>query len=350
MNWFKQNRFLGGLLIVTLLAAGVLGYLLWTAKSKYEETSANFDQQAAELKRLQTLPAFPDQQNLKKLEAQRDEHLALIDQLQKDLATVQFPLEPMTPNAFQDRLRDSVTAFTAQNSGRMKLPTDFYLGFGRYQSAPPTAEAAPLLGRELKAIELVMNVLVSSGITELETFSREELAEEGHTASKPEPATPAPMPGARKLPGRGSDAVRKQVLDLRIGGEQPAFRQVLNKLSTSNQQFLIPRYLLVENSNPKAPSKISDNALADPSAGQPPPAAPAPAAPAAPAPPAVNGAPVPAPATTGASANPGAPAAPSLKTVVGEETVKATMRLEVVNFTEPPADPKSAKAQHTSAK
>src|SRR4051812_11726654 len=100
MNWVKENKFLTGLLVVTLVGAGALGYLLFTAKAKYDEASGNFENQAAELSRLEHLPAYPDAQNVKRLEEQRQQHLEQIQNLQKELAQVQIPEEPLSPVAF----------------------------------------------------------------------------------------------------------------------------------------------------------------------------------------------------------------------------------------------------------
>src|SRR3954452_7532368 len=100
MNWVKENKFMAGLLGVTVVGAGALGFLLMTAKTHADEATQNFESQAQELNRLQHLPAYPDQQNLAKLQAQRDEHIALLDKLQRDLAAVKEPVEPLDPRAF----------------------------------------------------------------------------------------------------------------------------------------------------------------------------------------------------------------------------------------------------------
>src|SRR3954463_15812059 len=104
MTWFKENKFVAGVLVVTLLAAGALGWLLLGAKGKYDESAANFDKQASELKRLETGPAYPDPANLEVLQEQRVKHLGLIAELQKSLAASEFPADPISPNAFQDQL------------------------------------------------------------------------------------------------------------------------------------------------------------------------------------------------------------------------------------------------------
>ena len=184
MNWVKENKFLAGLIGATVVGAGAFGYLLYSAKAHADEANQTFESQAAELNRLQHLPAYPDQENLAKLQAQRDEHVGMIDKLQKELAAVKEPTESLTPREFQDHLRDAVTKFTKDAEGKMALPKTFYMGFDRYQSAPPTDEAAPLLGRQLKEVQAVLNTLLDARVAELKRFERDELPEEGGKAAK----------------------------------------------------------------------------------------------------------------------------------------------------------------------
>src|SRR4051812_17085212 len=122
MSWVKENKFLAGLLGAVVVGGGALGYLVFTAKSKADESTQTFEAQAQELNRLEHLPAYPNPENLAKLQAQRDEHVALLDKLQRDLAMVKEPVEPLDPRAFQDRLREAVTEFVKRADGKMVLP------------------------------------------------------------------------------------------------------------------------------------------------------------------------------------------------------------------------------------
>ena len=134
MNWFKENKFVAGVLVVTVLGAGGLSYMLLGAKGKYDENAAAFQTQANELKRLETLPAYPDKENLQVSEEQRVRHLTMIADLQKNLAAAQFPVEPLAPNLFQDQLKAAVTQLTGKG-GKMALPKGFYYGFETYQTS-----------------------------------------------------------------------------------------------------------------------------------------------------------------------------------------------------------------------
>lgn len=257
MTWFSENKFIAGLLVFTLLGAGALGYLLFGAKSSYEANKATFDQQAAELSRLEHLPAYPDPQNLEVLESQRVAHLGLIEDLHKSLLTAQIPMEPITPIGFQDQLRAAVTQFTAK-AGATPLPANFYLGFNPYQSAPPTPEAAPLLARQLKVVVLVLQKLLDSHVAAITEFKREPFPEESGKKATPEPAKPAgrgaPVAGKNTPPAE--PLVKTKYMDISfVIDEQKPLQQTLNALVTTKEQFLITRFIRVLNSNEHGPTK-----------------------------------------------------------------------------------------------
>ncbi len=327
-NWAKQNPFLTGLIGATAVGAGTLGYLLYSAQAKHDETWSTYEQQSAELNRLEKLQPFPNQQNLTVLEAQRKQHAERIDQLQKNVATLELPLEQITPEKFQDQLRTAVTAFrTKATQSGLKLPDNFFLGFGRYETQPPRPEAAPLLSRELKTIEIVLNQAAEQRVSEIRGLDREELAEErGAGAAKADSAPAATTkPGGKGGGEKGKGGIKKQAFELTIFSEQPAFSNLLNFIVTNKTQFLIPRVVTVKNEKDKGPPRL------DPLAGGG--GVVAPAAQVLPDLAAIAGGAAPA-AQPAASA---APAAAPSKFIVGEERLEVTMLLELVDFAEVPS-------------
>ena len=328
MTWFKENKFLTGLLIFTLIGAGVLGYLLMTSKAKYEESTNAFDQQAAELHRLETLPAYPDKDNLEVLESQRVAHLGLIEDLQKSLAAAQFPSESITPNGFQDQLRVAVTGVTGKASAAIPpvdLPKGFYLGFNPYQSLPPTPEAAAPLSRELKVVQMIAQVLFDHKIAEIKRFDRESLPEE--IKARPVAATPKPKTGSKPEP---EPLLKAHALDITFVVEQQDLEGILNAFAKNKEQFLIARYVSVHNTNDKAPQR-SDLASAPP----PPPTTPT-------ADPSQTATQPTVPTTTLALAPGEKPKSPM---IVGEEKVEVTIHLEIVDFNKPVAPAAGAKTK-----
>ena len=343
MNWFKENKFLATWLIVTLIGAAVLGFLMFSARSTYAETQQRYDELSSELSRLQTAAPYPNAENLKKMEALRKEHNSAITDLQKQLAAAEFPLEPTTPEQFQDLLDKSVKRVTtrAMELG-VTLPKDkFYMGFDRYERDIPPAEAAPKLGRMLKAMELVVMQLLENRVTELTALKRDPFPEEGGGpaagAGSPREGTGSSGRGSRDEPAA---ALVRQPFDIAFIAKEAVFHSFVNAVVTAKTQFFIPKSVTVKNEKQEGPSRHDLTAGAAPPPPPPPPLPPdpnvpptAPANPNAPALPADPNA-LPAPPLPGAPATPATPAPPR-KFIVGEEKLQISMRIEVVDFPEP---------------
>ena len=99
MNWARNNRFLAGFLAVVILAGAALSYLLYSSYSHYADVSTQYDSQVAELKRLENLPTFPNDSNLKKYqEVAKDYQTNVLDLQSKMAALEPPPSEPaLTP-------------------------------------------------------------------------------------------------------------------------------------------------------------------------------------------------------------------------------------------------------------
>ena len=147
MNWFKENKFLATWLIITIVGTGALAFLLLSAQSTYAEVQQRYDEQSSELNRLQTAAPFPNAENLKKMEALR----ATIPPRSvrcKKISPRGIPLEPITPEQFQDLLDKTVKRVTTKAMEmQVQIPEKFYMGFDKYERDIPRAEAAPKLGR-----------------------------------------------------------------------------------------------------------------------------------------------------------------------------------------------------------
>lgn len=329
MNWFKQNTFLAGFLGVVVVAAGVLGFLLLSAKGRHSEAATLYEEQSNELARLQSLAPYPDPANLKKMEGQRKEFQDAIAALQKNLGAAEIAVEPLSEVQFQDKLRESVSRVTAAAAAKgTKLPEKFYMGFDPYQTEPPKPEAAPLLGRQLKAMEAVVMMVIENKGFSINKLEREELPEEKGVEKK----EPDKKSGGKGERSSSQPLVTKHPFDINFTGDQNLLRAVLNGLVSSKAQFYIPRRVEVRNEKDKGPPRI------DPAA-----AAMAAAALAAAAAPPAEGVPPAAPdaSTPGTPAAPAplpgaaAPPAAALKYIVGEEKIEAAIRIEIVDFAEP---------------
>jgi len=311
MNWIRANKFLSGFIAVMVVAVGALGYLLYSAYSNYSDVSDQFTQTANDLHQLQSRVPYPDDANLAKYRAQRDDLIDATHTLAANLAQMVLPVEDITPSAFQDRLRDTISSLTAKaTKSGVKLPEHFALDFDQYQTQPPLPAAAGPLGRQLAAIEIAMNILLDEHVSEVTSLTRTHLSQESSSGGGTNP----PGGGGGFRPRGGGNAsgpgalVEKVPFEIRFTAAQNAFATVLNDIAASKKQFFISRTLVIENTAPKPVPKVAPDA----SAGA-------------------------APATTGTDASgTGASTTPSyLSFLVGAEKVRAAMRVDMVAFNPP---------------
>ena len=312
MNWVRNNRFLAGFLAVMLLGVGGLGFLLYTALSRYTAVDEQYKSQVAELKRLQALPPYPDQANQVKYEAIRKDYAQAVRDLQTTLASYEPAPEnpPPTPLQFQDRLRRAVeeTLAQAQTAGIEAPKEKFYLGFEQYSGTPPDAAATPLLSSELNAIGDLMNILIQGKhITALSYIKRSPVPGEALSPG----AAPAPAPVAGK-PGAApaTPLVVKYPIEIAFTALPNSFREVLNAITTAKRLYIV-RAVLVKNEMDKGPARAVD-----------------PVTPAAPVAPVDPNAP-PLPDNT----------PPPLRYVVGQERLNVVLRIELTKVAPPPPAP-----------
>lgn len=265
MNWIKENKFLTGFLAVMVIGIGALGYVVFDAMGRVDAAQANYTKQSTDLARLQNLPLSPSKKNLDALVAQKTEAVKVIEAFQTSLGARSFPLEPMTPEQFQDKLKATKTAiFERAAQGGTELPPKFFLGFDAYETTPPKPEAATPLGRQLKAIEWVLNQVFENRIIKVDgkdPMKRELLAEEtGRKAEEP--------------PKKGASPARKEKplvvthsFEMKMECRQEQLAGLLNAIvGPKAPQFYIPRVVQVTNEKTNVPkvdaAKPADGKLA----------------------------------------------------------------------------------------
>jgi hypothetical protein len=310
MNWVKANKFLAGFFAIMVVGIGTLGYLLFSAMGHQDTATEEYSSQAAELNRLQNLPLYPNDKNLKVLIAQKKDAVEAIAAFQSNLAARQFPIEPMTPEGFQDKLKATKSAVLEKaaqaNVKLVEAPEKFFLGFEGYESRPPDKDAAPALGRELKAIEWIMEQLIANQaiLTKSPPVKRDELPEE---KGKKAAADKKNRPLVSKFP-----------VQINVKCRQMNLANILNSLTGPKApQFYILRMIRVKNEKDKGPPRVTEGAIAAAGVVPPPP--------------------VPAGVQPPAAGVPAAVPAAAATYIVGEELVEAELTIEIVEFAEPAA-------------
>jgi hypothetical protein len=312
MTWIRNNPFIAGLAGVLVAGAAAFGVLIYSAYGKFSAVEVDYAKQAGELKRLQTLSPYPEQANYEKLKQQQDGYISQINGLSESVARMQLPVEPLSPERFQDELKAAVTNVSARaRQNGTSLPEKFYLGFENYQALPPKTEAAPLLGRQLRAIEMVMGAVLDARAS-VTAITRQNLPAEQPPASASTARPPANA--AVKATDDSGKLVSSTSFGIDLVAEQSQLRSVLNALANEQRQLFVVRSLRIENQNKKGPSRAEVQApvsTGQPAAG-------------------VFG-------QEGAEGATAAGATPSMQFVVGDEKLLVSLKIDIMEFAPPKA-------------
>lgn len=254
MNWFRQNRFLGTFLGALALATFFSFWFLFHEKSAADAGQARLDETLNELMRLRQSTPFPNYENLRKMRGQTASYRASLLALENELNGRMFPRVPLQPNEFQAQLRLAVNDVTDHaGSARVQLPGNFYLGFDEYATSLPNSEAAARLGRQLRAIEWVVNSVIDAHVDAITKLTRMPLLEETRAAA----VTPPPGRVVRqtKTAPVKEKIVDAAAIDLGFSGSPAALRRVVNQVAAAKDQFYIIRTLVVKNQVDKGPKR-----------------------------------------------------------------------------------------------
>ncbi|MDD5199019.1 MAG: Amuc_1100 family pilus-like protein [Terrimicrobiaceae bacterium] len=299
MNW--RNPFLTGYLAVTVIGAGILGYLLYSSYAHFSEVSDTYDTQVARLQSLQNRTPYPSVENNQAYAALTTQYRAEYDKLLAQALKMQKPIESITPQAFQDRLRAYVSEVSAAAKlNGVTLNDAFYLGFDQYRDTLPSNESAGALARELDAIRLVVDKLIEFKIREIIGIKRDSLPEEG---GAPRPEQPAAAGNRRSTVAEGPKIVTANSFEIAFVADQSRLRQSLDAIISANKFFII-RNLTIENSKLEGPKKNEEASVESGAA--------------LPQPPAAQGTPQ-----------------TSMRLLVGRETLTLAARIEMITFNPP---------------
>ena len=267
MNWFQQNRWLGTFLIVFGVSALFAGALFYVGRSNWNQARNAFDVAVAERNRLERLDPFPSDTNYRKMKTELEHYSVALDKVKATLKTEVLPAPPLAPNEFQSHLLQVMLATTQKaRANKVKLPNNFYLGFGQFVTTTSGTALAPLLGQELSQIQVLFNILLEARVDSVTAFQRTPLPEETALAA----ATPTPARGQKAVQPApaGPKMLERNVVDLTFKAAPSIARKVLNQIATSPAQFYIIRTLYVRNEKDKGPPR-EKTAETNPAAAQP---------------------------------------------------------------------------------
>ena len=333
MNWLKQNKLLAGIAATGVVVAAVLLWLAFAAMGAANKAVASYKSNTNEANRLAGGALLPTPQNLEKQQKLAAELKKETDGLRDALAKRHGAAEGSEAATYGQRVQKRFQELRTQwDASGMTVPENFFLGLERYrqQIAAPAA-AVKDLDYKLEAIAYVMESAIKSGVSSIDKLTRGGVIGEEGTEAKD---TGAP--------------VRRYSLEIQCTGSEAAIQAFVNAIAASPKYFLAIRAIRLQNETQMGPKREdvrrevkpsatgSAGGAADLFAGL------AAAAPAAPAP-------APAAALTdaekllqGKADDANAPAAqefafakaanPDAYQFLGDEKVKAGIRLELMVF------------------
>ncbi|MES2594154.1 MAG: Amuc_1100 family pilus-like protein [Verrucomicrobiota bacterium] len=320
MSWIQENKVPAAILGLTGAGVVGLGVVLFNAWSAASTSQEEFDRVNTSLANLKSANLAPTPENLAQKQALVQDYEKAVGQLSLVLYKLQPDDKPTTNAEFQAKLKTKVADIKKEGSGR--LPAEFNLGFDQYTSElPKNDQVAAELSTYLDSVDTIVRLALKSGIRSLDVLDRSLLASEKGESTKPQPAASKSkakgQPGRPAAPAPVSITERRQVR-LTIRTDQSGLQALLSGLTSPSDMpfFTVARLVRIENEVQVGPMRT--NLTAAPAEGEG--AAPQPVDPNAPA----------KPATLGVQA-----ASPDSKVVLGRETLRAYIEIDLVKFLNP---------------
>ena len=248
MDWFKENKFLSGLLAVVIVGTAVLGFLLVKQRGEFAKAQTEYETVSKKVDQLRKRKLFPNEENLELQKKEAESYSEAVDRLHGKLLAFQRPLDKtMSDSAFQALLNQKVLDAKSRAAREgIEVSEDFAFGLERYSSELPKLDAVPELHFSLEAADYVVGKLFDSGATALLAMDRDPLAIETRAAaSSDEDEEEALDDFGQEDEGEDSDseeAVQTQ-LDPIIVGRSGALDRYPFKLKFRSGSDAIERFL-----------------------------------------------------------------------------------------------------------
>lgn len=275
MSWFKENKFLGGLLVVTILLAAIIIFLGMKAGTNLEEVQQQVATKEAALKKDLSLNPYPTAQNAKDKEASLKVVLSKATEArEKLLAFRPEKMENISGKDFATKLIDSVTRVTELFPGEKAIPSGFYLGFKKYRDSQPKAEATGLLSYQLDGMEYLLTQASEAGVKQIENLVRESIPQEdgkGWAENKKGRSSRTPKRGGFKAPKFDDlpTVARRMPVEFTFKAPEPVVRDFFTRIGNSDEYFFETRIARVLNpaSIPSAGKAASSEKKSDDGGG-----------------------------------------------------------------------------------
>jgi hypothetical protein len=320
MSWIQENKVPAAILGLTGAGVVGLGVVLFNAWSAASAAQESYDAVNISLANLKSAPLGPTPENLAQKKAAVDAYKLAVGKLSTVLYTLQPEDKPTTNTDFQAKLKAKIAEIKKDGAGH--LPAEFNLGFDQYTSElPKSDQVAAELSTYLDSVDSIVRLFLKSGIKSIDLLERSALPSEKGEPEKPKQQAKSKAKGVqtRQAPAPVSITDRRQVR-IMMRADQAAIQTLLSGLASPSEMpfFTVVRLLRIENEAQVGPPRTSGLApTQEPPPGEPPTPGP-------------DGAAKPVP--TGIQ-----PASPDSFVVLGRETLRAYIEIDLVKFLNPQA-------------
>ncbi len=322
MSWIQENKMPAAILGLTGAGVVGLGVVLFNAWSAASAAQESYDVVNVSLANLKSAPLGPTPENLAQKQALVGSYKTAVGRLSTVLYKLQPEDKPTTNTELQAKLKAKIAEIKKDGAGR--LPAEFNLGFDQYTSElPKSDQIASELSTYIDSVDSIVRLFLKSGIKSIDLLERSALPSEKGEPDKPKQQAKPKAKGVqtRQAPAPLSITERRQVR-ITVRADQAAIQTLLSGLASPSEMpfFTVVKLLRIENEAQIGPPRTSGL-----------PASQGPETP----PPGPDGTVKPVPVGV-------QPASPDSFVVLGRETLRAYIEIDLVKFLNPQAQQSAA--------
>lgn len=318
MSWINENKIPAAILGVTGLGALGLGALLFNAWSAAGSAQEEFDAVNTSIANLRGTELSPTPENLAAKQALVQDYQKIVGNLSLVLYKLQPEDKPISNTDFQAKLKSRIAEI--KKLGGNKLPAEFNLSFDQYTSElPKSDQVASELSTYLDAIDEVVKLLLASGINSMDMLERSELPSEKGLPDKDANTSKSKSKNSssKQASVAAVNITDRRQLKVVVRADQSALQTLLSKLASPSEMpfFTVVRLLRIENESQEGPPRVAMSAPVS-------------------TPATAEGNAVAAP-TEAVAAKAVQPAPVDSRVVLGKETLRAYLEIDLVKFLNP---------------
>jgi hypothetical protein len=254
MDWIQENKFVSGLLGVTIVFAGAIFYHGYSEGDDFAANMSEYGKLKSRYNVLVMAKPYPNQANL----TAREENVANYESVIEEVSAAFFEykseqLPKLTPGEFTDaRIKMQTELRKAFNKVGASLPEKCGFGFEKYAAVQAAPYATKKLNFQLGAIEWLLEKLAENEPKALLNIRRELIAVE-----KGPPVLPSKKKNARgrvKKPTLEEQQILEAMpVEITFTAKESSMRHFLQAMANSKEYLYAIRALRIRNENQNAP-------------------------------------------------------------------------------------------------